>query len=331
MTKQFGHLNRRMAMLAFSAVALAGLASGVQAQAVADAAIKLIVPYPPGGTTDIIGRILGEKLGDSLKQTVITENRPGAGGNIGAALVAKSRPDGSSLLVTAVSTPAIAHTLYNNLQYDLRRDLEPVAVVGSLPFVLLVSNTLPAKNTAELLALIKSRPGKFNFGSAGTGTTAHLTGELFKSMAGIQITHVPYKGNGPALTDLMGGHLDMMFDFLPSALQLVSAGKVRAIAVSSSERSPALPNVPTLAESGVPGYEVLSYFGVMAPSQTPKATIVKLNAEINRISMSPENRARYTREGVEPAAESPEWYAKYLDAEITRWGKVIRDAGVKAQ
>jgi tripartite-type tricarboxylate transporter receptor subunit TctC len=318
-------------MLIFAALVMAGISPDAQAQPAGDMAIKLIVPYPPGGTTDIIGRILGEKLGDALKQTVITENRPGAGGNIGAALVAKSRPDGSSLLVTAVSTPAIAHSLYSNLQYDLRRDLEPVAVVGSLPFVLLVSNNVPAKNTAELLALIKSKPGKFNFGSAGNGTTAHLAGELFKSMAAIQITHVPYKGNGPALTDLMGGHLDMMFDFLPSALQLVSAGKVRAIAVTSTKRSSALPNVPTLAESGVPGYDVLSYFGVMAPSQTPKATIAKLNAEINRISMSPENRARYAREGVEPAAESPEWYAKYLDFEIVRWGKVIREAGVKAQ
>ncbi|MDO8298288.1 tripartite tricarboxylate transporter substrate binding protein [Lacisediminimonas sp.] len=331
MTKRIGRLNRRVAMLVFTALGLAAIVPVAGAQPAGDAAVRLIVPYPPGGTTDIIGRILGEKLGDALKQTVITENRPGAGGNIGAALVAKSRPDGSALLVTAVSTPAIAHTLYNNLQYDLRRDLEPVAVVGSLPFVLLVSNNIPAKSTAELLALIRSRPGKYNFGSAGNGTTAHLAGELFKSMAGIQITHVPYKGNGPALTDLMGGHLDMMFDFLPSALQLVSAGKVRAIAVSSTKRSSALPNVPTLAESGVPGYDVLSYFGVMAPSQTPKATIAKLNAEINRISMSPENRARYAREGVEPAAESPEWYAKYLDFEITRWGKVIREAGVKAQ
>jgi tripartite-type tricarboxylate transporter receptor subunit TctC len=330
MALQDSGVSRREVLGAFLALGLGGIGRSALAQAPAENVIKMVVPYPPGGTTDILGRILTEKLGDKLKQMAITENRPGAGGNIGAAAVAKSKPDGNTLLFTAVTTPAIAHTLYSNLTYDVRKDLVPVAVVGSLPFVLLVSNKLSVKNTAELLQLAKKTPGKINFGSAGVGTTAHLAGELFKSMAGIDIVHVPYKGNGPALADIMGGHLDMMFDFLPSALQLVKAGKVRAIGVTSPTRSPALPDVPSLAESGVPGYEVLSYFGVMAPGGTPKAVVTKLNADINAISRSPENRARYQAEGVEAAAETPEWFAKYLNAEIDRWGKVIQQANVKA-
>lgn len=330
MAMQDSKVSRREVLGTLLALGLGGIGGSAWGQAPAENAIKMVVPYPPGGTTDILGRILTEKLGDKLKQMAITENRPGAGGNIGAAAVAKSKPDGNTLLFTAVTTPAIAHTLYSNLTYDVRKDLVPVAVVGSLPFVLLVSNKLGVKNTAELLQLAKKTPGKINFGSAGVGTTAHLAGELFKSMAGIDIVHVPYKGNGPALADIMGGHLDMMFDFLPSALQLVKAGKVRAVGVTSPSRSAALPEVPTLAESGVPGYEVLSYFGVMAPGGTPKSVVTKLNSEINAISRSPENRARYQTEGVEPAAETPEWFAKYLDAEIERWGKVIRQANVKA-
>jgi tripartite-type tricarboxylate transporter receptor subunit TctC len=323
-------ITRRTVIGSCLALGLAGLSGGAFAQISADNIIKVVVPYPPGGTTDLLGRLLAEKLGDRLKQSAIIENRPGAGGNIGASGVAKSKPDGNTLLFTAVTTPAIAHTLYSNLQYDVRKDLTPVAVVGSVPFVLLVSNNFPAKTTAELVQLAKQRPGVINFGSAGIGTTAHLAGELFKSMTAIDIAHVPYKGNGPALADVMGGHLDIMFDFLPSALQLIKAGKVRALGVSSPTRSSALPNIPTLAESGAPGYEVLSYFGVMAPAGTPKPVLEKLNAVINRISTSQENRTRYAAEGVEPAAETIEWFANYLDAEIERWRKVIQQAKVKA-
>lgn len=330
MATQDPRMTRRDALGALLALGLTGVAGSTLAQAPNENVLKVVVPYPPGGTTDILGRILAERLGDKLKLTAITENRPGAGGNIGAALVAKSKPDGNTLMVTAVSTPAIAHSLYSNLTYDVRKDLAPVAVMGSLPFVLLVSNKLPVKNTADLLKLAKEKPGQINFGSAGIGTTAHLAGELFKSSAGIDIVHVPYKGNGPALADIMGGHLDMMFDFLPSALQLVKAGKVRALGVTSTSRSQTMPDVPTIAESGVPGYEVLSYFGVFAPGGTPKPVIAKLNAEINSVSQSAEHRARLQAEGVEPAAETPEWFANYLNAEIEKWGKVIRQANVKA-
>jgi tripartite-type tricarboxylate transporter receptor subunit TctC len=329
-TMHDSRMTRRTVIGSCLALGLAGLSRGVFGQISGDNTIKVVVPYPPGGTTDLLGRLLAEKLGDRLKQAAIVENRPGAGGNIGATGVARSKPDGNTLLFTAVTTPAIAHTLYSNLQYDVRKDLTPVAVVGSVPFVLLVSNNFPAKNTAELLQLAKQRPGVINFGSAGIGTTAHLAGELFKSMTGIDIVHVPYKGNGPALADILGGHLDVMFDFLPSALQLIKSGKVRALGVSSPTRSSAWPNIPTRAEAGAPGYEVLSYFGVMAPGGTPKAVLEKLNGAINRISTSPENRTRYAAEGVEPAAETIEWFTNYLDVEIERWRKVIQQAKVKA-
>jgi tripartite-type tricarboxylate transporter receptor subunit TctC len=323
---------RRDVVGACLAIGLASVGRPLWAQPLGDNNIlKMVVPSPPGGTTDILGRILTDKLGARLKQPAITENRPGAGGNIGAAVVAKAKPDGNTLLFTAVTTPAISYSLYSNLQYDVLKDLVPVAVVGSLPLVLLVRNGLPVKNTAELLKLAKQNPGKINFGSAGTGTTAHFTGEFFKITAGIDVTHVPYKGNGPALADVVGEHLDMMFDFLPSALQLVKAGKLRALGVSSPVRSPALPDVPTLAESGVPGFEVLSYFGVMAPAGTPNPVIEKLNSEINGITTSAENRARYEAEGVDPAAETTEWFAKYLNDEIVRWKKVIQQAKVKVQ
>lgn len=324
---------QRTALAMIAAMALSLLPVPAEAQSMQDypgkSVVHIIVPYPPGGTTDILGRIIAAKLGEALKATIIVDNHPGAGGNIAANLVAKATPDGHTLLFTAVTTPAIAHSLYRNLPYDIRKDFEPVAVVGSVPFVLLVANNVPAKTTQELIALAKAKPGQLNFGSAGTGTTAHLAGELFKSMADINIVHIPYKGNGPAMADLMANRLDMLFDFLPSAIPPIKSGSVRALAVSSVGRSAALPNVPTLAESGVPGYEVLSYFGLMAPAHTPKAIIDMLNRELNRISSLPDVRERYAREGVDPAAESTEWFRKYLDAEIVKWSKVVKESGAR--
>lgn len=327
-----GFLIKTIAMGWLGALVMAA-ATSAAAQGASDyprQVVRMVVPYPPGGTTDILGRVISEKLGERLKQNVIVDNRPGAGGNIGTAAVAKAPADGHTLLFTAVTTPAIALSMHSSLSYDLRKDLTPVAVVGSVPFVLVVANTVPAKSGPEVLALAKRKPGQLNFGSAGVGTTAHLSGELFKSVAGINIVHVPYKGNGPALADLMGGHLQMMFDFLPSAVPHIKEGKIRPIMVSSSKRQAALPDVPTAAEAGVPGWQVLSYFGVLAPAQTPKAIIERLNTELNRIADDPEIKQRYTREGVEPAAESVEWAGKYLDDEIARWAKVVKDAGLRA-
>jgi tripartite-type tricarboxylate transporter receptor subunit TctC len=318
--------------LAASVGALLGLSTGAAAQSdYPRQVVRMVVPYPPGGTTDILGRVISEKLGERLKQNVIVENRPGAGGNIGVGAVAKAAPDGHTLVFTAVTTPAIALSMHSSLTYDLRKDLTPIAVVGSVPFVLVVANKVPAKSVQELLALAKTQPGTLNFGSAGVGTTAHMSGELFKSVAAINIVHVPYKGNGPALADLMGGHLQMMFDFLPSAVPHIKEGKMRPLVVSSPKRSAALPDVPTAAEAGVPAWEVLSYFGVLAPAQTPKAVIDRLNAELNHIAGLPDIKQRYAREGVEPAAESVEWASEYLEREITRWGKVVKDAGLRVK
>jgi tripartite-type tricarboxylate transporter receptor subunit TctC len=315
---------------AMAAAAILGLATGAAAQGdYPRQVVRMVVPYPPGGTTDILGRVISEKLGERLKQNVIVENRPGAGGNIGVGAVAKAPADGHTLVFTAVTTPAIALSMHSSLTYDLRKDLVPVAVVGSVPFVLVVANKVPAKSVKELLALAQREPGTLNFGSAGVGTTAHMSGELFKSVADINIVHVPYKGNGPALADLMGGHLQMMFDFLPSAVPHIKEGKMRPLVVSSPKRSAALPDVPTATEAGVPAWEVLSYFGVLAPAQTPKAVIDRLNAELNHIAGLPDIKQRYAREGVEPAAETVDWARDYLEREITRWAKVVKAAGLR--
>ena len=294
-------------------------------------ATKIIVPFAAGGSTDIIARILNERLSTSLKQSVIIENRLGAGGTVGTLLVTKAPPDGSTLLLTSVTTASIAYSLYPNLQYDLKKDLEPVAVVGSVPMVLLVSNTLPIKNLQELLAYARNNPGKLTYGSAGNGTAPHLAGELFKRMANIDIVHVPYKGNSLALNDLMGGHLNLMFDFLPSSIQLIKANKVNALAISSPKRSSLLPNIPTMAEAGLKDYSVLSYFGIFAPAKTPKTPVNSLNNSINQITMSPQIQEKFYEAGIDPAAESVQWFNDYLSDEIDRWAKVIKAGNVKAE
>ena len=304
------------------------------AQGVADfpkRPLRMVVPYPPGGSTDIVGRIIAAKLGDGLGQQVIVDNRAGAGGNVGTDAVAKSAPDGYTLLMSSVTTLAIGASLYARLPYDLNRDLEPVALVGSVPFVLLVNPAVPAKSIRDLMALAREKPGQINFGSAGTGTSAHFAGEMFKSLAAIDIVHVPYKGNAPAIADLIGGQIQMMFDFLPSAVPFIKSGKVRALAITPTRRSAALPEIPTIAESGIPAYDVLSYFGVLAPSKTPAPIVARLHAEINRIASLPDVRERYAREGVEPANDTQEHFRTYLSAEVAKWAKVVRDTGVRAE
>lgn len=293
--------------------------------------LRLVVPYPPGGSTDIVGRIVASKLSESLGQQVIVDNRPGAGGNVGTDAVAKALPDGYTLLMSSVTTLAIGASLYSKLPYDLNKDLEPVALVGSVPFVLLVNSAVPAKSVRELIALARAKPGQLNFGSAGTGTSAHFAGEMFKSLAAIDIVHVPYKGNAPAIADLIGGQIQMMFDFLPSAVPFIKSGKVRALAVTPTRRSTALPEVPTIAESGVQAYDVLSYFGVLAPAKTPPQIVARLHGEIAKISSLPDVRERYAREGVEPSHESNDQFRTYLQTEIIKWAKVVKDTGVRAE
>lgn len=292
--------------------------------------LRMVVPYPPGGSTDIVGRLVATKLSEALGQQVVVDNRPGAGGNLGTDIVAKAPADGYTLLISSVTTLAIGASLYAKLPYDTTRDLEPVALVGSVPFVLLANASLPVSSIRDLVALAREKPGTLNFGSAGVGTSAHLAGELFKSLAAIDMVHVPYKGNAAAIADLIGGQIQLMFDFLPSAVPFIKSGKVKALAITPARRSPSLPEIPTIAESGVPAYDMLSYFGVLVPAKTPAAIVARLNAEINKMSSLPDVKERYAREGVDPTHTTPEAFQSYLQTEIVKWAKVVKEKGIRA-
>ncbi len=291
--------------------------------------IRFVVPYPPGGTTDILARVIGVKISESMGQQVVVDNRPGAGGNIGTDLVAKAAPDGYTLVVSAVSTLAIGASLYSNLPYDVLKDLAPVALIGAVPNVLVVNPSVPAKSVRELVALAKAQPGKLNFGSAGTGTTVHFAGELFKMLAGVNMIHVPYRGAAPAMTDLLGGQIQLMFDFLSSSLPYIKAGRIRALAVTSPKRTPLMLELPTVAESGVPGYEVLGYFGILAPAKTTRSVVGKLNAEVVRIVRLPDVQERLAQEGVDASNARPEEFSRYLANEVEKWAKVVKVSGVR--
>src|SRR5664279_1265564 len=264
------------------------IALGASAQGYPTRPIRLVVPFPAGGTTDILARAVSQKLTEAFGQAVVVDNRPGAAGNIGSDLVAKSTPDGYTLLMGTVGTHAINPSLYAKMPYDHIKDFVPVVLVAGVPNVLEVNTSVPVHSVNDLIKLAKDKPGQINFASSGAGTSIHLSGELFKTMAGVDMTHVPYKGSSPALTDLMGGQVQIMFDNLPSSLALIKAGKLRAIAVTSLKRSPALPDVPTISESGVPGFEASSWFGVLAPAGTPAPIVARINSEVNKWLQSPE-------------------------------------------
>ena len=289
--------------------------------------IRLVVPFPPGGTTDILARAVAQKLTEAWGQQVIVDNRPGAGGNIGSDLVAKAAPDGYTLLMGTVGTHAINPSLYARMPYDAQKDFAPVILVASVPNVLEVDPSLPVHTVQELIAYARANPGKLNFASSGNGTSIHLSGELFKAMTGVKMTHVPYKGSAPALADLVGGQVQLMFDNLPSSLGLIKGGKLRAIAVTSTARSSALPDVPTLAESGLPGYEASSWFGVLAPARTPPAIIAKLNAAIDAWLASPEAKDKLASQGAVAAGGTPADFAHWIAGETVKWAKVVKASG----
>ena len=315
---------QRVALGALFAV----LAHGAFAQPYPNHVIRLVVPFPAGGTTDIIARDVAKRLTDTLGQSVVVDNRPGAGGNSGADIVAKSAPDGYTLLMGTVGTHAINPSLYK-MPYDNVKDFVPIVLVAGVPNVLEVNPSLPVNSVADLIKLAKSKPGVINFASSGSGTSIHLSGELFKTMAGVDMTHVPYKGSAPALVDLVGGQVQVMFDNLPSSLQLIKAGKLRAIAVTSLKRSPALPDVPTIAESGLPGFEASSWFGMLAPAGTPAPIVAKINAEVNQWLQSPEGRGQLLAQGAEVAGGTPEQFAAHIRAETDKWAKVVKASGAK--
>ena len=308
------------------AVLLAALATSAFAQGYPSKPAKVIVPYPPGGPTDIVARVVSQKLSDQMGQQFIVENRPGAGGNIGAEAVAKGPADGYTLLV-ATTAHAINPSLFKSLGYNLTKDFAPVSQLTSGPLVIVAHPSLPAKNVQELIALGKAKPGTLNYASSGNGQSTHLSAELFATMSGIKMNHIPYKGSAPALTDVMGGQASLMFDTMLSAMPHVKNGKLKAIAVTSAARSPAAPDVPTVAESGLPGYEAIAWNGLLVPAGTPADVVAKLNAELKKALDAPEVKDRFSAQGFGAAWNTREAFAKFIQSELDKWAKVVKVSG----
>ncbi|MCE7878154.1 MAG: tripartite tricarboxylate transporter substrate binding protein [Betaproteobacteria bacterium PRO3] len=320
----------RTACAAFAAALLVTsflTADPALAQAWPNRPVRLVVPFPPGGGTDTFARPLAAKLQAQLGQPVVIDNKGGAGGTIGADIVAKAAPDGYTFLVGAVHH-TVAVTAYKKLPYDLDRDLVPVTGIAYVPDVLVVNPRVPANTVAELIAYSKANPGKVNFGSSGNGTTRHLAGEIFNQKTGTSMTHVPYKGLGPAMTGLLGGEIDLIFEGLGSASAYIRGGRIRALAVTSPKRSPAFPDIPTMAEAGVPGFESLSWYGLWAPAGTPPAIIARMQAEVARAFESADLRKTWFEQGAEPGGEPTAEFTRFVKSETAKWGKVVRDSGV---
>lgn len=319
-----------------AATASAAVAAGAQSPAGPGAVsypvrpIRFICPIAPGGSVDIASRAIAQKLSESLGQQVVVDNRSGGGGNIGAEIASKAPPDGYTMVMGSSSTFAVNPTLYRNLKYDAIRDFSPVSMVSFAPNVLVVHPTVPASSVKELVALAKAKPGFLAFASSGTGGAPHLAGELFKMVAGVDIIHVPYRGTGQAVADLLAGQVPMSFGTALALLQHIKAGKLRALAVTSHRRIAALPEVPTMAEAGLPGVEVTSWNGVLVPAGTPRAIVVKLNREMVRILNSTEMKERMSSQGAEAAGNTPEEFGAFIKSEIAKWGKVVRAAGLRA-
>lgn len=312
-----------------AAGALLWMAAAAALGAYPDKPVRLVVPFPPGGATDLLAREIGNALQARLQQTVVIENRPGAGGNIAAAAVARAPADGYTLLFGTFGSLAVNKSLYDKPGYDPLKDLAAVASVAYLPNVLVVHPDVPARNVAELLALAKREPGKLTYGSFGAGSSSHLAGELFTHLAGVRIEHVPYKGSAPAMTDLIGGRLTMMFDSISTALPYVRDGRVRPLAVTTQKPAEQLPGVPTLADAGVPGYELTAWFGVAAPTGTPRPVIERLNAEINASLRQPELVGKLARQGTVPFVSTPDQFGDYIRTQYQKWDALIKSAGIR--
>ena len=318
---------RRVAALRASLLALSLIGGAALAQPYPAKPISLIVPFPAGGTTDVLARALGQELSRSLGQPVVVESKPGAGATLGADFVAKAKPDGYTLLMGAVHH-TIATSVYRKLPYDFQKDLAPVSTVALVPNVLVVNPNLPAKTVKELLAQAKAEPGKLTYGSNGNGTGQHLIGAQFEGMGGVQMLHVPYKGSGPLTTDLLGGQITMSFDTITPVLPHIKGGKLRALAVTTSKRSVALPDVPTLDESGLKGFNLGTWFGVLVPAATPKEIVTRLNTEMVKIIRSPDFRKRMEDIGAEPIGDTPQQMAKQIREDTERFAKLVKEAKV---
>ena len=319
---------RRLALATLATAAAAALLPlAANAQAYPSKPITIIVPFSAGGTTDILARVVGQALTAELGQSVIIDNRAGAGGNIGGQLAARSQADGYTLFMGTVGTHAINESLYKKMPFDPIKDFAPLSRVANVPNLLVAHPSQPFKTVPEMIAYAKANPGKINFGSSGSGSSIHLSGELFKSMAKVDMVHIPYKGSAPAVNDLLGNQIAIMFDNMPSAIQHVRAGKLHAIAVTTAKRSPELPNVPTIAEAGVPGYEATSWFGLFAPAATPAPIVAKLNKAIVKVLGQADVKQKIADQGGEIVAETPAQFAAFIKAETVKWGKVVKDSG----
>ena len=321
---------RCAAMMALIAMVSAGAAPAA-AQPYPSRPITLVVPFPPGGSATIIARIIADKMSEGLGQQIVIDNRGGAGGSIAARQVAKSAPDGATLLLAFTGTLAVSPLIFANVGYDPRKDFAGIGLIGMAPSVLAVHPSVPARSVADLIGIAKAEPGKIQYGSPGIGTTNHLAGELLAAMTGIRITHIPYKGTGPAITDLLGGHIAMMFAPIPAAHGNVSAGALRALGVTSLKRSSLWPDIPTVAETGLPGFEVVQRSTLLAPAGTPRTIIERLNKELNAVLATDEVRRRLAVEGGEPVPGAPEEYAADIDREEMRWSKLVATIGLKGE
>ena len=313
-----------------AALASCGLLASVpaHAQQYPSKSIRLIVPFVAGGSADVLSRVLAQRLTPQYGQQVVVENRPGSGGHVGAEAAARATPDGYTIVFGTIGIHA-AYAIYSKLSYDPSRDLQPVAMYCDVPNILIVHPSVPAKNVKEFIALAKSNPGRLNFGTAGSGSSTHMAGEWFKLVTGVNLTHVPYKGSAQAMQDLLGGQIELMFENLPTAIAQVRAGKVRALGMTSKERSPSMPEVPTVSESGVPGFEATAWFTIAAPAKVPADIIRKLNTDMNAFLKAPEMQQRWIEMGVVPLGGSPADAEKFFVGEREKWNKVIKAAGIR--
>ena len=322
--------HRSIVAIVFALAAAACCAPAIAvAQTYPTKPIRLVVPFPPGGSLDVVARAIGQKLTEVWGQPVVIDNRPGAGGNIGADLVAKSAPDGYTILEGALSTHAVNVSLYSKMPYDPVKDFAPITLVAITPNVLVVNPAFPANSVPELIAYAKAHPGALSFGSGSNGSAGHLAGELFKTEVGVDMVHVPYKGGAPALQALLAGDTQLMFDNLANSTPQLKAGKLKALAVTTAKRSSLAPELPTLAETGLPGFDIYTWWGFMAPAGTPKEIIAKWNAEITRILGTPEMKAFFAQQGAEPAPTTPEQFSALIKSEIPKYAKIIKASGAK--
>ncbi|HZQ11784.1 MAG TPA: tripartite tricarboxylate transporter substrate binding protein [Pseudolabrys sp.] len=319
-----------VAGLAAAAALLVAPAAGVMADDYPSKPIRLIVPFPPGGSNDVVGRLVAKVLGDKLGQQVFVDNRGGAGSVIGTDMLSKAAPDGYTIGIASIAF-AVNPALHKQLPYDPYKSFDPVSILATGPNVLVVNPDLPVKSVAELVALAKKEPGKLNYASAGIGSFQHLGGELFKLESGADIVHVPYKGGGPAMQDVIGGHVKIMFSSLIQTTPFIKSGQLRALATGGTKRSPVLPDVPTIAEAGVPGYAANNWWGIIAPAGTPKPVLDKLYQNVQLALQSPEIREQFAREGASPVTMTPAEFQDFIKAEIDKWGRVVKAGGIKAQ